>query len=99
MILNLTSFPVNEANFLSSINTYIFVKHGCYFHDELMIINCIWGIVCRRKFLRLVSSRYLCQRFLSSAISDTPYDFVKWIYAVVITTTPRRLYYNVFAEM
>ena len=68
-----------------------------------MIMNCFGGMADRRKAFTLISSRDHCQRSSPSRISDTPRagfepaqslnsGLVKWSYAAVITTTPRRHY-------
>ena len=62
-----------------------------------------WGMVNRRKAFSLISSRDHCQRSWLSRISDTPRawfepalnlssGFDEWSCAVVITTTPWRLF-------
>ena len=68
----------------------------------MMIMNCLCGMVDRRKAFSLISSRDHCQRSSPSRISDTPWarfepaqnlgsGLVEWSCAVVITTTPKFL--------
>ena len=67
----------------------------------MMMMNCFWGMVGRRKAFSLISSRNHCQRPSPSRISDTlragfepapnlRSGLVEWSCAVVITTTTRR---------
>ena len=66
----------------------------------MMMMNCFFGMVDRRKAFTLISSRDHCQRSSSSRISDTPRagfepaqnlgsGFFKCSCAVVLTTTPQ----------
>ena len=67
----------------------------------MMLMNCLCGMVDRRKTFSLNSSRDHCQRFSPSRISDTPRagfepalnpssDFVECRFTIVTTITPRR---------
>ena len=67
----------------------------------MLMVNCLCGMVDRRKVFTLISSRDHCQRSSPSRISDTPRagfetaqnlssGLVEWSCAVVITTTPPR---------
>ena len=67
----------------------------------MMMVNCFYGIVDRRKSFSLISSRDHCQRSSPSRISDTPRagfepaqslssGLIEWSCTVVITTTLRR---------
>ena len=67
----------------------------------IVLMNCFYDMVDRRKAFGLISCRDHCQRSSPSRISDTPRAgfepaqnlssrFVEWSCAVVITTTPRR---------
>ena len=67
----------------------------------IIMMNCFYGMVDRRKAFSLISSRDHCQRSSPSRISDTPRagfepaqnlssGLAEWSCAVVITTTPRR---------
>ena len=69
----------------------------------MMMMNCFCSMVDRRKAFSLISSRDHCQRSSPSRISDTlragfepaqnlSSDFVDWSCAVVISTTPRRIW-------
>ena len=83
----------------------ISLHHGCIYEKMMMmmmmIMNCLCGMVDRRKAFNLISSRDHCQRFSPSRISDTPRavfepaqnlssGLVEWSCTAVITTTPRR---------
>ena len=69
----------------------------------MMMMNCFCSMVDWRKAFSLISSRDHCQRSSPSRISDTLWagfepaqnlssDFVDWSCAVVISTTPRRIW-------
>ena len=69
----------------------------------MMMMNCFCSMVDWRKAFSLISSRDHCQRSSPSRISDTlragfepaqnlSSDFVDWSCAVVISTTPRRIW-------
>ena len=67
----------------------------------VMIMNCVCGMINRRKVFSLISSWDHCQRSSTSRISNTTWigfkpfqnlssGLVEWSCTVVITTTPRR---------
>ena len=69
----------------------------------MTMMNCFCSMVDWRKAFSLISSRDHCQRSSPSRISDTLWagfepaqnlssDFVDWSCAVVISTTPRRIW-------
>ena len=69
----------------------------------MMMMNCFCSMVDWQKAFSLISSRDHCQRSSPSRISDTlragfepaqnlSSDFVDWSCAVVISTTPRRIW-------
>ena len=75
-------------------------------NQRVELMNCLCGMVDRRKAFSLISSRDHCQRSLPLRISDTPQagfqpaqnlslGFFEWSCTAVITTTPRRHIVNV----
>ena len=70
---------------------------GWYLWEDILFCR----MIDRRKAFSVISSRFRCQRFLLSRISETPWEgfeparnlsskLVEWRFAVVITTTPPR---------
>ena len=80
---------------------YLVTKLRILFWLMMMMMNCFWCMVDRRKAFSLISRRDHCHRSSPSQICDTPWagfepaqklslGLVEWSCAVVITTTPQR---------
>ena len=65
---------------------------------NMMMMNCFWVMVDRRKAISLISSQHNCQRFSASLIFHTPQleyepvqnlgpEFVEWSSILLITST------------
>ena len=97
--LNTWNSKIRSKNWEKWSFVFFLLENHFFYLKLMMMMNCFYGMVDRRKAFSLISSRDHCQRSSPSRISDTPRagfepaqnqssGLVEWSCAVVITTTP-----------